>query len=320
MWRLAKITVYRGSVKWEYETFCTPEAYNTIKKYWKYRETAGEVLTDESPAFRKDFSTIPITHKVWHYAKRVNPDFRNKYIPEGAIGAYISADVLEKRRIDDIKHPEPLRFWSIQQYVDKRCLDLKIAGRKITHKTESNGHAKIQYKVQTIHGFRKFTQTSMSAAGVNRDVSDLLIGHTLPGVRGHYQKWPLWMKLVEYWKAKPDLTIDKSDELKAQVQDVKAKAHHMEVRAFQQASLDLGKHKEDMGQMKHDYEEYMKQMKHEHDEEMARLRFEMDSMRQSQMAYHKANIESSKSALDPSRDYKEIHAIEDKPELLPFAG
>ena len=168
-------------------------------------------------------STKPITHDVWYYRERLPPSLRHKYLPEDTKHGLIPAEVLEKHRIHVIKHPEPLREWSIQQYVDKRCRDLRIGNRRVIPQTETNGR-KIFHEIQTIHGFRKFVNTTMDIAGVNNTVNELLIGHKLPGMLDHYRKWPLWKQLVEYWKAVPDLTIDKTNVLKVQVQQaIKAK-------------------------------------------------------------------------------------------------
>ena len=48
--RFAKVTVYRGD-KDQYDTFITPEAYDQLLEYKRYRENIGDKVTAQSPVF-----------------------------------------------------------------------------------------------------------------------------------------------------------------------------------------------------------------------------------------------------------------------------
>jgi integrase len=48
--QLAKVTIYRGE-KEQYDTFITPEAFEHLLEYKRYRENIGEKVTPQSPVF-----------------------------------------------------------------------------------------------------------------------------------------------------------------------------------------------------------------------------------------------------------------------------
>lgn len=53
---LYQISVYEGSKKSNYSTFCTPECTNLIDSYLNYRKHAGEELNGSSPLIREQFN------------------------------------------------------------------------------------------------------------------------------------------------------------------------------------------------------------------------------------------------------------------------
>lgn len=54
---LYQIMVYANSKRGHYYTFCTPECFEAINAYRKYRERYGEVITKDSPLIRDNFDT-----------------------------------------------------------------------------------------------------------------------------------------------------------------------------------------------------------------------------------------------------------------------
>ena len=56
-YNIYKITAYRKSRKFTYYTFCTPECTTLIDSYLSYRRNKGEMLNDNSPLIREQFST-----------------------------------------------------------------------------------------------------------------------------------------------------------------------------------------------------------------------------------------------------------------------
>ena len=270
------------------------------RRIWHNVRLPGEKITDESPLFRSEFDPNPITHSKWYYRQRIRSDFRDKYIPEGASGGIIPADVLEKDRIDKIKHPEPLRFWSIDQYIGKRCEDLRIGNRKVTPKTESG--RKVFHEIQTIHGFRKFANTTMDIAGVNNTVNEMLLNHRLKGMEEHYRRWPLWMKLVEYWKAVPDLTIDKTNVLEVKVKQAEKEKKEVEIVAA-----------EKRGQLHEDYRAELRAKDAAYDNLMKKFQYVMDNIEHAKgkVIPYKPTPELAEEALEEDPRDKEIRELKE---------
>jgi integrase len=68
---LYEITVYARE-KEQYITYCSPEARAEIDSYFAYRESCGEIITDNSPLIRNDFDRFDINKAK--NAKFVNTD------------------------------------------------------------------------------------------------------------------------------------------------------------------------------------------------------------------------------------------------------
>lgn len=62
---VAKIRIYAGDPE-EYETYITPEAYKAVEDYVRYREKAGEKVTNETPIIRDLF--YPDARARWESA------------------------------------------------------------------------------------------------------------------------------------------------------------------------------------------------------------------------------------------------------------
>jgi integrase len=56
-YNICKITAYRKSRKFKYDTFCTPECTTLIDSYLEYRKKQGEQLKGNSPLIREQFNT-----------------------------------------------------------------------------------------------------------------------------------------------------------------------------------------------------------------------------------------------------------------------
>ncbi len=187
-----KVIVYRGTED-EYVCYITPEASSLIDKYRKQREDAGETITDDSPLFRNDFL---------------------KVIKPG--GRRIEA------QLKTIRNPRPFGGGNAEWYIMERRKRLGI-GECIKL---PNGY--LRTNIPLLHGFRKFTGVTMSMAKVHDDVNELLLGHTLPGMRQPYRTYPEEFRLAEYFKAVPFLTINQEESLMTENQNLETKVQNLE--------------------------------------------------------------------------------------------
>jgi tRNA(Phe) wybutosine-synthesizing methylase Tyw3 len=65
-------------------------------------------------------------------------------------------------------------------------------------------------------GFRKFAITNMAEAGVDFEIRESLVGHSL-GLSGHYLRHSEQTVIMEYLKAVDSLTINEENRLKRKV-------------------------------------------------------------------------------------------------------
>ena len=186
-YNIYQITVYRKSKKYSYKTFCTPECATLIDSYLQYRKNQGEQLKGNSPLIREQFNT---TDKL----KVNNPRH------------------LTPRTIRNMINDVLIKYSSLRKKLPFDRINNRKEGRNVTMLT---------------HGFRKFFNTECAKAGVYPDFIELMLGHKLPGVRSHYMK-PDINTLLEgtkecrgYVAAINDLTIDESNRLSKQVQELK---------------------------------------------------------------------------------------------------
>ena len=145
-YNIYKITAYRKSKKFRYNTFTTPEATAVIDSYLEYRKNHGEQLKGNSPLIREQFST---NDKL----KINNP----RHLTSRAI----------RNMINDIL----IKYTNLRKKLEYDYENKRKEGRNPTKLT---------------HAFRKFFHTECAKAGVYPDYIELLLGHRLPGVRSHY--------------------------------------------------------------------------------------------------------------------------------------
>jgi hypothetical protein len=186
-YQLYQITAYRKSKKHSYKTFCTPECSTLIDSYLSYRKNQGEQLKGSSPLIREQFNTN------------------------------------DKLKINNPRHLTPR---SIRNMINDVLTKYSTLRKKLPFDHENN-RKEGRNPTMLTHGFRKFMNTECTKAGVYPDFIELMLGHKLPGVRSHYMK-PDIKTLLEgtkeckgYLAAINDLTIDKSNRLSKQVQELK---------------------------------------------------------------------------------------------------
>ena len=188
-YNIYKITAYRKSRKFKYDTFCTPECTTLIDSYLEYRKKQGEQLKGNSPLIREQFNT---TDKL----KINNP----RHLTSKSIRSMIN-DVLTK-------------YSSLRKKLPFDYENNRKEGRNSTMLT---------------HAFRKFCNTECAKAGVYPDFIELMLGHKLPGMRSHYMKPDVntllegTKEVKGYIAAIDSLTINDENRLSKQVQELKEK-------------------------------------------------------------------------------------------------
>jgi integrase len=187
-YNLYKITAYRNSKKFKYNTFCTPECTALIDSYLEYRKKQGEQLKGNSPLIREQFNT---TDKL----KINNP---RQLTPRGI--RFMINDVLTK-------------YTNLRKKLKFDHENKRKQGRNPTMLT---------------HAFRKFFSTECAKAEVYPDYIELMLGHKLPGMRSHYNKPDINILLEGTKEVKgyvaainDHLTINDENRLTKQVQELK---------------------------------------------------------------------------------------------------
>ncbi len=173
----------------QYDSFITPEAYQALQDYNKFREEHGEKINGESLLIRDTWRTVDVKGRGGR-----NRDLATvpKQITRNAIIRIIRRG-LEVQRIRS-----PL-----------------LEGMR-------------RYETKTSHGFRKFFDTTASQAGMLTDNVEILMGHNR-GVRESYNKPPDMVLLEDYLKAVPSLTINYDADrsvLQKEVAELKEKSEH----------------------------------------------------------------------------------------------
>ena len=189
-YNIYKITAYPNSKKFKYYTFCTPECSTLIDSYlYEYRKNKGEILKPSSPLIREQFNTK-----------------------------------------DNLKiiNPKPLTLVTFRSLINDVLTKYTTLRKKLPFDRENNRKVGRNPTMLT-HGFRKFFNTECAKAGVYPDFIEMMLGHKLPGVRGHYMK-PDINTLLEgtkevkgYLAAIDALTINDENRLSLQVQELKEK-------------------------------------------------------------------------------------------------
>jgi len=236
-YNIYQITVYRKS-KYSYKTFCTPECATLIDSYLQYRKNQGEQLKGSSPLIREQFNT---NDKL----KVNNP----KHLTPRTIRNMIN-DVL-------------IKYSSLRKKLPFDRANNRKEGRNVTMLT---------------HAMRKFYSTECAKAGVYPDFIELMLGHKLPGVRSSYMK-PDINTLLEgtkeckgYVAAINELTIDKSNRLSKQIQELK------EQDDYQKYVIDkkMKEKDEQMESIKKNYEKEIQSIRQEMEDKFQRIFSKID--------------------------------------------
>jgi integrase len=116
------------------------------------------------------------------------------------------------------KAPKFVSVWTLLHIFEDV---LKRSG--VNRPTNTLGKSRYQRKrdVMRSHGFRKFFITQCDKANLNFTVREYLSGHKLPNMDANYIRTTEEDRLAEYVKAIPLLTIDPTQRLKQENQDLK---------------------------------------------------------------------------------------------------
>ena len=191
-YNIYKITAYRKSKKYRYNTFTTPETAALIDSYLDYRKNHGEDLKGNSPLIREQFST--------------NDKLKIK-----------NARHLTSRAIRTMVNDVLIKYTNLRKKLEYDYENKRKEGKNPTKLT---------------HAFRKFFHTECAKAGVYPDYIELLLGHRLPGVRSHYMIPDINTLLEGtketkgYISAIDSLTINDENRLQKQVQELKEKDNY----------------------------------------------------------------------------------------------
>lgn len=183
-----KVVVYEGC-KEEYFCFTTPEATKAIDAYLEYRERYHEKLTPESYLFREQFNT---------------------------------SDPF------DSQNPKGMQAKGLSKLIAETAIKSGVTERNSLLEGEKFGSKR--HKVFNTHGFRKFVTGKMVEAGLSDFVIDKLLGHKSKGGINskHYYRPQEDELFSEYLKAIDYLTIDDSNRLRLQVEQLTIKKSELE--------------------------------------------------------------------------------------------
>lgn len=173
---IGRLIVYAGSED-QYITFVSPEAYEAVQNYLKWREEHGEKITGESPLFRDKFDPLETAYLTYGGGIPEKP----KIMTGATVRAYYN-----------------------RAYYNRLLYDAGI--RKGPQKRHEF----------TVHGFRKWFKTKMENSGAKPIITEMLMGHSV-GISDSYYRPSERDLLEDYLKAVNSLSILETTELKAQV-------------------------------------------------------------------------------------------------------
>jgi integrase len=184
-----KYNIYQITVykrsKSKYTTFCTPECRKEIDLHLQYRKRYGELIADKSPVFRTTFN-----------------------------------------RADQFKAANKIK--SISTVAIKHVINelLNTTGvRPSVKMTEGMTHTSNHTSLMELHGFRKYFDTTCTAAGMSSLYTELLMGHNV-GLKGRYTKLTPEQLLegndknMGYLDAIDYLTINEENRLRRKIQEI----------------------------------------------------------------------------------------------------
>jgi integrase len=170
-----------------YLTFTTPEAAKAMDVYLKYRERYGEKLTPKSPLFRDQF---------------------------------------DREDADSIHNVKPLKLRTVERLVSRTIEKSGI--RTVERITELHSErGKIRKNVKLTAGFRKFFDTQLIYAKVEKQTKELFMGHGI-GLDDHYFTPEDTHVLHEYLKAVDYLTINEENRLRLKLDELSKKKDEIE--------------------------------------------------------------------------------------------
>lgn len=163
----AKLIVYAGEYE-EYYSFITPEAYNALLEYIKFREMHGEKMTGDSWVIRN----------IWQ-----------------------TADVKIKKggRVGLATHPQKITIDAIKVIIIRALYEQGVR--------EALPEGQRRHEFKGAHGFRKFFKTHAEQF-MNHSNVELLLGHSADALQASYYKPTEKDVLNDYLKAVDVLTID----------------------------------------------------------------------------------------------------------------
>ena len=168
-----------AEAKQRYFTFTTPEATKMLDSYLKYRKNSGEKLVSSSPLFRDQF---------------------NRNDPES------------------VHNPQPIKLRALESLISQTLQKSGITSVE-PHTELQDNHGRIRKSVRLTGGFRKFFDTQLICAKVERPIKAMFMGHSI-GLDDHYFKPSEDYVLQEYAKAIDALTINEENRLKKQVKEL----------------------------------------------------------------------------------------------------
>ena len=191
-----------------YLTFITPEAAKAIDVYLKYRERYGEKLTPKSPLFRDQF---------------------------------------DREDVVSIHNVKPLKLRTVERLISRTIEKSGI--RTVERITELHSEkGKIRKNVKLTAGFRKFFDTRLIYAKVEKQTKSLFMGHSI-GLDDHYFTPEDTHVLLEYLKAVDYLTINEEHHLRLRLDEITKKKDEIE-------TMEL-KHREEIGSIKQQMNQVM---------------------------------------------------------------
>lgn len=179
----------------EYFGFITEEAAKKLDIYLREREMKGEILKPESPLFRDIF------------------DIDNK---------------------EKINSPRFMKANNVQDAFIRLQRSVGLRPKKAKESIPKEKRCRIRRKVKSVHGFRKFCDTTMmncKPVKVDSEFRKLLLGHDCGLQENYYdykQPESVYAALTEYLKAAEFLTIDDEERMKVRLEQERAEREKIE--------------------------------------------------------------------------------------------
>jgi integrase len=129
----------------------------------------------------------------------------------------------DRNDILQVKNPKPLKLRGINQLLD--ILLYKSGLHELVHRTE--GSKDKRKDTARANGFRKFVITQMAESGVDFEIRESLVGHSL-GLSAHYLRHSEQKVISEWLKCVDALTINEENRLKRKVETLQIRADKIE--------------------------------------------------------------------------------------------